>query len=100
MEQDPFSKVACETAVTTGLVIVMGEITTHAAIDFHAIIRHKIKEIGYDDSSKGFDYKTCGIVVAVQKQSPDISQSLIRHGSNLEQIGAGDQVGGRRGRGC
>lgn len=53
MEQDPFSKVACETAVTTGLVLVLGEITTHANIDYQAIIRNKIKEIGYDDSSKG-----------------------------------------------
>lgn len=57
IEQDPFSKVACETAVTTGLVLVMGEITTHANIDYQAIIRRKIKEIGYDDCSKGITFQ-------------------------------------------
>lgn len=91
LEKDPFSKVACETALTTGQVMVFGEITSSAHIDFQTIVRNTIKRIGYDDSSKGFDYKTCGVSVMVQKQSPDIAQSLTQKGKDLEDIGAGDQ---------
>lgn len=89
LQQDPHSKVACETAAKTGLILVFGEITTKAQLDYQKIIRETIKEIGYDDSAKGFDYKTCNVMVAIEQQSPDIAQGL-DHG-DLEAHGAGDQ---------
>ena len=97
LEQDPMSRVACETAITTGIVLVMGEITTSAKVDFQTIIRDTIKEIGYDDSAKGFDCSTCGVMVAIDKQSADIALGVDKAleakltDTEIEAIGAGDQ---------
>jgi len=100
LEQDPRSRVACEVATKTGFVMLLGEITTEAVINYDEIARKVITEIGYDDSSKGFDGKTCGVQVAITKQSGDISQGVnqaleVRSGSvtdeEVETLGAGDQ---------
>lgn len=97
LEQDPMSRVACETAITTGLVLVMGEITTRAQVDFQNIIRKTIKEIGYDDSTKGFDGSTCGVMVSLDKQSADIAMGVDKAleakltDTEIDAIGAGDQ---------
>ncbi len=89
LEQEPFSRVACETLVTTGLVMLAGEIATKAELDYHGIIRNTIKEIGYTDSSMGFDYKSCSILNGLHEQSPDIAMGVVK---NKEQDqGAGDQ---------
>lgn len=89
LAQDPKGRVACETLLTTGLVVVAGEITTSANINITDIARETVKSIGYDHTDKGFDYKTCGVMVAVGKQSPDIAMG-VNISDNREQ-GAGDQ---------
>ena len=97
LAQDPMSRVACETAITTGLVLVMGEITTSAQVDFQSIIRNTINEIGYDDSTKGFDASTCGVMVSIDKQSADIALGVDKAleskltDTDIDAIGAGDQ---------
>ncbi len=91
LEQDPAARVACETLVTTGLIQIAGEITTKANIDYHEVARETVRRIGYDHSDKGFDANTCGVNLALDKQSPDIAQGVNEgEGVDLDQ-GAGDQ---------
>ncbi len=90
LEQDPMSRVACETLVTTGVAFVAGEFTTKANVNIPDIVRNTIKEIGYVDASMGFDYNTCAVLTSIGKQSPDISQGVSGEGLHKEE-GAGDQ---------
>ncbi len=91
LAQDPKSRVACETMITTGLVVLAGEITSKSNIDFQSVVRNTIKNIGYDHSSKGFDAHTCGVMVALDKQSPDIAQGVNEGEGTFIEQGAGDQ---------
>ena len=95
LEQDKTARVACETCATTGMVLIMGEITTTASVDIPAIARDVIKETGYDNSEYGFDYKTCAILTSIDKQSPDIAMgvdnALEGRENNEYDTGAGDQ---------
>ena len=100
LEQDPMSRVACETATTTGLVMVMGEITTKGYVDIQKVVRNTVREIGYDRAKYGFDCDTCGVIVALDEQSPAIAMGVDKAleakenkmtDEELEAIGAGDQ---------
>ena len=100
LEQDPMSRVACETSITTGLVLVMGEITTKAYVDIQKIVRETIREIGYDRAKYGFDCDTCGVITAIDEQSADIAMGVdkaleakehLMSDDDIEAIGAGDQ---------
>ena len=100
MEQDPMSRGACETSLTTGLVLVMGEITTNAYVDIQKIVRETIREIGYDRAKYGFDCDTCGVITAIDEQSSDIAMGVdkaleakehLMSEDDIEAIGAGDQ---------
>ncbi|MBW7898739.1 S-adenosylmethionine synthase [Candidatus Brocadiaceae bacterium B188] len=91
LEQDPMSRVACETLVTTGVAFVAGEFTTKANVNIPDIVRNTIKEIGYIDASIGFDYNTCAVITSIGKQSPDISQGVSEGEGLHKEQGAGDQ---------
>ncbi len=92
LAQDPAARVACETVTKTGFVMVAGEVTTSCYVDLPKIVRETVKEIGYTDSSMGFDYKTCGVLSAIEQQSPDIAQGVDGKGVyTKEEQGAGDQ---------
>jgi S-adenosylmethionine synthetase len=98
LKDDPMSRVACETLITTGLVVVAGEITTETYVDIPRLVRERIREIGYTRAKYGFDAETCGVMVALDEQSPDIAQGVdasyeVQHGDEdpLDRVGAGDQ---------
>ncbi|HEX2981472.1 MAG TPA: S-adenosylmethionine synthetase N-terminal domain-containing protein, partial [Anaerolineaceae bacterium] len=100
LEQDPYSRVACETATKTGFIMLLGEITTRANLNYDSLVRRIVNEIGYDDSAKGFDGNSCGVQVAIAKQSGDIAMGVDKAleakagtmtDAEIEAIGAGDQ---------
>ncbi|MFA5516831.1 MAG: methionine adenosyltransferase [Desulfuromonadales bacterium] len=89
--QDPKARVACETLVTTGMAMIAGEITTTARLDYPEIVRQTIRDIGYEDSAMGFDWETCAVLTAIDRQSPDISQGVTEGEGLFRDQGAGDQ---------
>ena len=99
LENDPMARVACEVCCTTGLVVVMGEITTDTYVDIPTLVRNTIRDVGYSDSAFGFDYQSCGVVVSVKDQSRDISEGVTTAlesrgqdaGDGIAEVGAGDQ---------
>ena len=90
LEQDSDSRVACEVLVSTGLVVVAGEITSNASVNINDIVRNTIKSIGYDDPHIGFDYENCAVMISIDKQSPDISQGVSEGEGLHKEQGAGD----------
>lgn len=86
LREDPNSKVACETCTKTGMVMVFGEITTKAKVNYEQVVRDTLKKIGYDDKAKGIDYRTCNVIVAIEAQSPDIAQG-VHINKSVEEIG-------------
>jgi S-adenosylmethionine synthetase len=96
IRKDPNARVACETATTTGLVVVLGEISTTTYVDFQSVVRDTVRDIGYTKAEYGFDYMTCGTLISVHEQSPDIAQGVdsaleVREDASANEIGAGDQ---------
>jgi S-adenosylmethionine synthetase len=91
LAEDPYGRVACESLLTTGLVVLAGEVTTKALIDYPSIVRRVVREIGYTSSEMGFDGTTCAVMVALGKQSPDIAMGVDEDGAKGKDIGAGDQ---------
>src|SRR5258706_15900933 len=97
IREDPNARVACETATTTGLVIVLGEITTKTYVDFQQVVRDTVRDIGYTRADYGFDYETCGTLISIKEQSPDIARGVdaaleVRgEAVSINELGAGDQ---------
>jgi len=91
LKQDPKSRVACETLVSTGLAVVAGEITTKATVDYAKVVREKIRKIGYDDHTAGFHADSCAVMISLDAQSPDISQGVTAGKGLFKEQGAGDQ---------
>ena len=98
LAKDPYARVACETAVTNGLILVLGEITTSCYVEIPQIVRKVVQEVGYTDPEYGFDYQSCGVMVSIKEQSPDIAlgvdksrEAKAASGNELDKIGAGDQ---------
>jgi len=91
LARDPAARVACETLVTTGLVVIAGEVTTKTYVDLEEVVRKTVKEIGYDDPSLGFDYETCAVINCIGQQSPDIAQGVVEGKGLHKEMGAGDQ---------
>ena len=91
LSKDPLARVACETVITTGMVFVMGEISTSCYVDIPSVAREMIRRIGYDDLSCGFDYKSCAVLTSIDEQSTDIAMGVDRAFEDAQDTGAGDQ---------